>query len=79
MYLDWLISLFNYIPGISLNTGISISDRILLVTFIGIVWYSLETRGMKIELIKQNDLMVEQNRPYIKMYLSSGKLNIENI
>ncbi|MBU1953728.1 hypothetical protein KKH03_02015 [Patescibacteria group bacterium] len=80
LYFEYIICLFNEIPGVSLNNTVSTSDRILLITFIGIIWYSVETRGMRSQMIRQNDLLTEQNnRPYIQIGLHGNKIRFENI
>ncbi len=80
LYFEYIICLLNKIPGVSLNNTVSTSDRILLITFIGIIWYSVETRGMRSQMIRQNDLLTEQNnRPYIQIGLHGNKLRFKNI
>ena len=78
LYFDFIIYFINLLPRVSLD-GSALNNRILLITFIGILWYSWETRGMRFQMKRQNDLTVQENRPYLKVYIQGKKLFISNI
>jgi hypothetical protein len=81
LYIDKLFDIFDSVPGVSLRPSTSLNDRILIITFISIIWYSLETRGMRHEMKKQNDTIIEQLRPYLQMVISldGNHLSVSNI
>jgi hypothetical protein len=55
----------------------NISDIILALTFIAIVWYAWETRGLKIQMIKQTELNL---RPLVLIdWINPEKYVLRNI
>ena len=55
----------------------SISDFVLFLTFLAILWYSWETRGLKTQIAKQIELSL---RPLVLInWISPGKYVLRNI
>jgi len=55
----------------------SISSIILSLTFLAILWYAWETRGLKIQIIRQTELSL---RPLVLIdWISPGKYVLKNI
>ena len=67
IYLDVLILLIKKIFLLSFVFHIiTISDRILFLTFLALIWYAWETRGMKNEIVTQTELF---QKPILIMYI----------
>ena len=66
IFLDWIILLLNKIPYLSISGFATITDRILLLTLLGLLWYVWETRGMKNEMVTQTEL---EQKPIPMMYI----------
>lgn len=48
-----------------INIDVSISDRILFITFLALLWYAWETGEMKKEMVKQTEL---EQKPIIDLF-----------
>jgi len=46
--------------------NVSINDRILFITFLALVWYAVETQGLKKEAIKQTEI---EQKPVMMLYV----------
>lgn len=67
IYLDKIVGLIIKIfPGSSYPGMVSISDRILFITFIILILYTWETFGMKREMVKQTEL---EQMPIILLFI----------
>lgn len=71
IYLDVLIFLIKKIFLLSSISGITtISDRVLFLTFLALVWYAWETRKMKNEMTTQTELEL---RPTFILFIRECK------
>lgn len=70
--LDWIIFVINETTLLSLSGLASLSDKILFATFLALIWYAWETKGMKREMVYQSEL---QSMPFLAIYVR----NIKNI
>lgn len=70
--LDWIIFVINETTLLSLSGLASLSDKILFATFLALIWYAWETKGMKKEMIYQSEL---QAMPFLVIYIR----NVKNI
>lgn len=59
IFLDPLALWVNRIPQAAIDGLVSINDRILFLTFMGLVWYAWETRRMKNEVVTQTELSLK--------------------
>jgi hypothetical protein len=54
-----------------------VSPCLIFLTLLAIVWYSLETRGLKVQMIRQNELTL---RPRLIVYAVAGtRFRVKNI
>ncbi|MFH1657587.1 MAG: hypothetical protein ABH919_03905 [bacterium] len=71
IFLNHLVFLILKIfPCSSIYSVTTISDRILFLTFLALIWYAWETRGMKNEMVTQTEL---EQRPFLAMYIRKYK------
>lgn len=73
VYLDTVVLLLKDIfPWSSVDGIATVSDRILFLTFLALLWYAWETRKLKEEAIKQTEI---EQKPVMMLYVR----NLNNI